>query len=180
MKVEEKNVVIVDYTGKFDDGTVFDSSKNHGKPLEFQMGEKMVIPGFENALIGMEKGQEKEIVLKPEEAYGERREELVQKAPRDQLPKDQEPKEGMMLIMTSPEGHRIPAKITAVDEKEVTLDMNHPLAGKTLHFTLKVVDVKPEGEMKAEGCGSGECGSGNCGDKDSEKEGCGSGGCGNC
>ena len=80
-----------------------------------------------------------------------------------------------MLIMTSPEGHRIPAKITSVDEKEVTLDMNHPLAGITLHFTLKVVDVKAEGEMKAEeeGC----CGSGSCGDKEkgdeSKKEGCG-------
>ena len=71
MKVEEKNVVIVDYTGKFDDGTVFDSSKNHGKPLEFQMGEKMVIPGFENALIGMEKGQEKEKSAKPGSAEGD-------------------------------------------------------------------------------------------------------------
>lgn len=176
MKVANGNKVKVDYTGKFDDGTVFDSSEKHGAPLEFQMGTKMVIPGFEEALLGMEKGEEKEITIKPADAYGERNEQMMQKVPRDQLPKDQEPQVGMMLIMTSPEGHKIPAKISEVTDKEVTLDLNHPLAGKTLHFTLKVVDIAEGGEVKE--CSGGGCGSGKCEDKKEEKEGCcGSGSC---
>lgn len=140
MKVEKGNKVKVDYEGKLENGTVFDSSKGKD-PLEFEVGSGMVIKGFDEAVIGMEKGEEKEVTIPPKEAYGEPNPDLVKKFPRDKLPQDQEPKVGMMLTLGTPTGQQLPAKITAVDDKEVTLDINHPLAGKTLIFTIKVVDI---------------------------------------
>ncbi|MBW2977534.1 peptidylprolyl isomerase [Candidatus Woesearchaeota archaeon] len=142
MPVKEGDKVKVEYEGKLDDGTVFDSSEKHGgKPLEFQIGSKQVIPGFEKALIGMEKGEEKEIKLKPAEAYGDPNPELVKKIPKDKLPTDKELKPGMMLSIGLPTGQQIPARITEIGDKEVTIDLNHPLAGKNLNFKLKVVDI---------------------------------------
>lgn len=141
MAIKEGDTVKIDYTGKFEDGTEFDSSKNHGQPLEFKVGAKQVVPGFENAVIGMEKGEEKEFTLKPTEAYGEHQEEMIRPFPKEQFPKDQEPAVGMTIGVGLQNGHQIPAKIVKVDDKEVTLDMNHPLAGKTLIFNIKVVDV---------------------------------------
>ena len=88
----------------------------------------------------MEKGDEKEITLKPQEAYGEHNDQLLKKVPREQLPNEPEPKPGMMLALGTPDGRQFPAKIAAVDDKEVTIDLNHPLAGKTLIFKLKLVD----------------------------------------
>ena len=142
MKVAKGNVVQVEYTGTLEDGTVFDASSNHGKPLEFTVGAGMLIKGFDEAVIDMKVDEEKEITLTPENAYGPVRDELYKKIPRDQLPKEQEPKVGMMLGMQLPTGQQVPVKITEVNEKEVTIDLNHPLAGKTLNFKIKVVDVK--------------------------------------
>ena len=141
MPVKEGDTVKIEYTGTFEDGTVFDSSEQHGKPLEFEVGKGMVIPGFENAVIGMEKDQEKEVKVTPENAYGQPNPKLVQKVPRDKLPKEQEPKAGMFLAIGTPDGQKVPAQIKEVDEKEVTIDLNHPLAGKTLNFKIKVVEV---------------------------------------
>ncbi len=150
MKVEKGNIVQVEYTGTLDNGDVFDASKNHGKPLEFEVGSGQLIKGFDEAVIGMEKGEEKEIKLEPANAYGEVRQELFKKIPRDQLPKEQEPKVGMMLGMQLPTGQQVPVKITAVDEKEVTIDLNHPLAGKKLTFKIKVVGITEKKEEKTE------------------------------
>lgn len=141
MAVKKGDKVKVEYTGTLEDGTVFDASEKHGAPLEFEVGSGMVIKGFDEALVGMEKGEEKEVTIKPEQAYGDPNPEMVKKIPREQLPKDQEPKAGMMLIMSLPNGQQLPAKITEVSDKEVTLDLNHPLAGKTLKFKLKVVEI---------------------------------------
>jgi FKBP-type peptidyl-prolyl cis-trans isomerase 2 len=141
MQVKEGDTVKVDYTGKFDDGTVFDSSEGK-QPLEFEAGAGRVIKGFDNAVIGMKKDEEKEIKLKPEEAYGESKPELIQKVPKDQFPPEPKPELGMMLLLKSKEGNQFPAKITEISDKEITLDMNHPMAGKNLNFTIKVVDVK--------------------------------------
>ncbi len=141
MKAKEGSKVKIEYEGKLDDGTVFDSSEKHGKPLEFEIGEGMVIKGFENAIIGMEKGQEKEITIKPEEAYGQHNDQLIKKIPREQLPKEPEPKKGMMLAIGTPDGKQFPATIVEVTDKEITLDLNHPLAGKTLHFKIKLVEI---------------------------------------
>jgi len=143
MKAKNGSKVKVDYEGKLDDGTIFDTSKHgdHSHPLEFEIGKNMVIKGFEEAVIGMEKNQEKEITLKPEEAYGQPNKEMLKKIPKEKLPKDPEPKPGMMLAIGTPDGKQFPAKITKVTDKEVTLDLNHPLAGKTLHFKIKLVEI---------------------------------------
>lgn len=141
MAVKKGDKVKVEYTGSLDDGTVFDSSEKHGKPLEFEVGAGQVIKGFEDAIIGMEKGQEKDIKLKASEAYGEYNDQLKKKIPRAQLPKEPEPKEGMMLALGTPDGKQFPAKIVEVSDSEVTLDLNHPLAGKTLSFKLKLVEI---------------------------------------
>jgi len=140
MPVKKGDQVKVEYTGTLEDGSVFDSSENHGKPLEFEAGSGQVIKGFDDAVIGMEKSQEKEITLQPAEAYGDVNPELMKEVPRDKLPQDQEPKEGMMLALGLPNGQQMPAKIVKVDENSVTLDLNHPLAGKVLVFKIKVVD----------------------------------------
>ncbi len=140
MKIENGNKVKVHYVGTFDDGTKFDSSEGK-EPLEFTIGEKKVIPGFENALIGMEKGEEKQIKLLANEAYGEKNPQMVQEIPKTSLPKDLEVKEGMMLMLKTPEGQQLPAKVVENKETTIMLDMNHPLAGKNLNFDLKVEEV---------------------------------------
>jgi len=149
MPVEKGNRVKVEYTGTFDDGTVFDASEKHGKPLEFEAGGKQVIKGFDDALIGMEKGQEKQIKLAPKDAYGDPNPELVKKVPRDKLPEG-ELKPGMMLGVGLPTGQQVPAMITEVSDSEVTIDLNHPLAGKTLNFKIKVVDIAEGKEEETE------------------------------
>ena len=133
--------VSLEYTGTLDDGTVFDSSDKHKTPLEFEVGSGQVIPGFDKAVTGMKKGEEKKFTLQPSEAYGERKPELTHVVPRSQLPKDHEPKKGMMLAVATPDGRQIPATITEVKGGNVTLDMNHPLAGKALTFNIKVVGI---------------------------------------
>lgn len=140
MTIKQGDKVKVEYTGTFESGEVFDSSKGRD-PLEFEVGARQVIPGFDQAVVGMKKGEEKEVSIKPKDAYGEPRPELKQDIPRSSLPQDQEPKEGMGLMLSSPQG-KIPAKIINVTEEKVTIDMNHPLAGRTLNFKIKVVDIK--------------------------------------
>lgn len=149
MEVKKGNKVKVDYEGKFENGEVFDSSKHgdHAHPIEFVAGDGMVVPGFDKAVLGMKKWEEKEFKVTPEEGYGQPDPKLTREIPRDVLPKEQEPKEGMMIVMGMPNGHQIPAKIKSVQEKTVTLDLNHPLAGKTLVFNIKIMDVS---EVKVE------------------------------
>jgi len=148
-EVKKGDKVKVEYTGKLEDGSVFDSSEGKA-PLQFEVGAQQVIPGFDKAVEGMKKDEEKEFTLKVDEAYGPVKEELKQEIPRDKLPKDPEPKEGMMLMMQAPTGQQIPAKITKVADDKVTIDINHPLAGKDLTFSVKVVGVNEPEEEKAE------------------------------
>jgi FKBP-type peptidyl-prolyl cis-trans isomerase 2 len=139
MKVEKGNKLKVEYTGTLEDGTVFDSSEKHGQPLEFEVGAGQLIKGFDEGVIGMEKGEEKEITIPADQAYGQPRDELVQKVPKDKLPADI--KEGALLISKLPNGQQIPAKIVKIEDKEVIVDLNHPLAGKTLKFKVKVLEI---------------------------------------
>lgn len=141
MAVKKGDNVKVEYTGTFENGEVFDSSEKHGKPLEFEVGAGKMIRGFDEAVLGMEKDQEKDIKLKPSEAYGEPDPQLIRKFPREQFPKEHEPKEGMMLMLRAKDGQQIGAFIKEAGEKEITLDMNHPMAGKTINFRIKVVDI---------------------------------------
>ena len=142
-KVEKGNFVKVDYIGKFDDGEVFDSSKhgNHSHPLEFQVGSGQVIKGFDNAVMGMKVGETKNFSIGSKEAYGEYREEMKKEIPRNALPKEQEPRVGMILVMQTPQGQQFPAKIVHVGENTVTVDLNHPLAGKKLNFEIAIAGI---------------------------------------
>jgi len=141
MSLKNGDNVKVEYTGMLEDGTVFDSSEKHGKPLEFEIGKGMIIHGFEKAVMEMKVGEEKEVKLKPSEAYGESNPELVKKIPREHLSKEQEPKPGMILLLSLPTGQQVPVKIIEVSDKDVSIDLNHPLAGKTLKFKIKLVSV---------------------------------------
>lgn len=139
--VKKGDSIKVEYEGRFEDGTVFDSSKKHGTPLEFKVDSGQVVKGFDDAVTGMEVGEEKEFTIKPEQAYGEYNEKLKQKVPKDKLPPGHEPKEGMVLLLSTPQGQQMPVRIVAVNENDVTLDMNHPLAGKTLIFKIKILEI---------------------------------------
>ena len=143
MKIKKGHNVTLEYEGKLETGEVFDSSRHgdHSHPLTFKVGENQVIAGFEKAVIGMELNQEKEFTINPEEAYGEYKEELKQKIPRDNIPKEQKLEKGMVLILRDPNGRQIPVKITDLDEESITLDLNHPLAGKKLIFKIKITDI---------------------------------------
>jgi FKBP-type peptidyl-prolyl cis-trans isomerase 2 len=145
--VKKGDIVKIEYEGKLEDGTVFDSTARHnGELLEFEAGAGRMIKGFDDAVIGMKKGEEKTIRIRPEEAYGHVNPVLIQKLPRDQLPKEPEPKAGMMLVATMPGGEQIPTKIAKVEKDCIILDFNHPLAGKTLVFKIKVADIKEKKE----------------------------------
>ena len=133
--------VKVHYTGTFDDGKVFDSSEGK-EPLEFTIGESQVIAGFENGVKDMKLDEEKTIKIKPEEAYGERHQQLIVKIPRDKFPAELNIEVGGRLVLKSPEGQNIPAVVSEVKKDVVVIDLNHPLAGKELTFKIKVVEVK--------------------------------------
>lgn len=132
--------VNVHYTGKLDDGSVFDSSEGRD-PLTFTLGQKQVIPGFEEGVLGMAVGDLKTVDIPPENAYGPKQTGLVQKIPRNQLPEDIKPEVGQKLQMQSPEGQTIPVVVSDIDEESLTIDANHPLAGKTLHFNLRLESI---------------------------------------
>lgn len=132
--------VRVHYTGKLENGEVFDSSEGR-EPLEFTIGEGMIIPGFENAVSGLEVGAENSITIPPEEAYGAPRLELINNVNREHLPQEIEPVVGMQLQATAQDGSAMPVTITAVTEESVTVDANHPLAGRTLLFDIKLVEI---------------------------------------
>ena len=138
--VQEDSTVKVHYTGKLKDGSVFDSSTERG-PMEVTLGQGKLIPGFENALIGMKAGEKKTVTIPVDQAYGPHREELVKEIDRGKLPPDQEPEVGQTLYSRGPEGRGIPLKILEVKEKTVILDANHPLAGQDLIFDLEVVEI---------------------------------------
>lgn len=138
MAIKKGDTVKVEYHGTFDDGTVFDSSVGRD-PLEFKAGEGQVIKGFDDAVIGMETGQEKNVKIKPDHGYGNIVDSLVRTFPRSQFPKEPEPKEGMMILLASNDGRKFPARIVKADASNVTIDLNHPLAGKNLNFKIKIV-----------------------------------------
>jgi len=138
-QAKEGDTVKVHYTGKLDDGTVFDSSRER-EPLEFVIGNKQIIPGFENGIIGMDIGESKTIVIPPEEAYGPRHPGWPRTVKKEQLPEGLTPQVGGILQVQQPDGGVIQVVIANVGEDEITLD-NHPLAGQALHFDVELVEV---------------------------------------
>ena len=133
--------VSVHYTGRLEDGTVFDSSRD-GEPIEFQLGSGTVIPGFDSAVQGMAVGEQREVRIAPEDAYGARRDDLRVPVPREQFPPGVEPEVGRTLAVQVAPGQDALATITDVDESSVTLDLNHPLAGETLVFDIELVGLR--------------------------------------
>jgi len=140
-KVENGNTVKVHYTGTLKDGSVFDTSAER-EPLEFKLGEGQLIPGFEKAVIGMEEGEKTKVDIPVKEAYGEAREDLIINVPKDQLPEDVQPEVGMQLQVNQPDGQPVPVRIAEISDDELTLDANHPLAGKDLAFEIELVEIK--------------------------------------
>jgi peptidylprolyl isomerase len=134
------NTVKVHYTGKLDDGTVFDSSVNR-EPLEFTIGDGKLIPGFDNAVNGMKVGEKSTVKIPAEEAYGPHYEQLVQIVNRTDLPPELKPEVGQHLEAVQQDGNVINVTVTNVDEKSITIDANHPLAGKELTFELELVEI---------------------------------------
>ena len=141
LMAKDGNTVKVHYTGKLDDGTIFDTSAER-EPLEFTLGEGTLIPGFEEAVKGMQVGQSKVVNIPADQAYGQRRDELVMIIDQAQLPKDLEPEVGQRLQMQQVDGRTAVVIITEVAETTITVDANHPLAGKDLTFDLKLVEIR--------------------------------------
>jgi peptidylprolyl isomerase len=139
-KAQSGDTVRVHYTGKLEDGTVFDSSRER-EPLEFTLGGGKLIKGFENAVEGMSAGESSAVRIPAAEAYGLRREELVLNIPRDKFPPAIEAREGVMLSLRQPDGGMLEAEITKVEEQSVTIDANHPLAGKDLIFDIELLEL---------------------------------------
>jgi len=135
------DTVQVNYTGKLADGTVFDSSVGR-EPLEFTLGAAQVIPGFEKAVFGMKVGEKKTVTIPVDEAYGPRRDDMVGELPREKLPSDLAPEVGQQLIMARPDGGKTIGTIISVSDNTVTIDANHPLAGKDLTFEIELVKIK--------------------------------------
>jgi peptidylprolyl isomerase len=132
--------VKIHYTGKLNDGTVFADSKK-SEPLEFTLGAGQIIPGVDEAVQGMEPGQSKTVTIPPEKAYGPRQEGLTKDIPKGDLPEGMQPQVGQSLKVDRPNGEPMIVSITAVSDSNITVDANHPLAGKDLDFKLELLEV---------------------------------------
>lgn len=139
-QAKEGDTVKIHYTGKLNDGTVFDTSEG-SDPLSFTIGNGQVIPGFEEAVIGMAENEKKNVTIPPDKAYGERNEEMVINVPRKQVPPDINPETGQRLQMQGPNEQMIIVEVTEVSDESITLDANPPLAGKDLIFDIELVEI---------------------------------------
>ncbi len=139
-QAKQGDTVKVHYTGKLEDGSVFDSSADRG-PLEFTIGENVVIPGFEESVVGMEIGQSITTHIPVEKGYGPRREDMILEITRDRLPEEMEPTIGESLFVRLQDGRELPVKIAEVEGETVKLDANHPLAGQPLVFDIELVEI---------------------------------------
>lgn len=139
-QVKEGDTIKVHYTGKFNDGSVFDSSAGHD-PLEFKVGEGRVISGFEEAVVGMSPGDTKEVKISADRAYGSSKDDMIVQIDRNQIPPDIKLEVGLQLRVTRPDGQPAIVTVTELSDSGVTLDANHPLAGKDLTFEIELVEI---------------------------------------
>ncbi len=135
------DTVRVHYTGTLSDGNVFDSSLER-EPMEFTIGEGKVIPGFESAVNGMKVGETKTVTIPPDQAYGQRDENRLIEIDKAQLPPDLNPEIGQQLQMRQADGQTMIVSVNDVSDKGITVDANHPLAGKDLTFKIELVEIK--------------------------------------
>lgn len=141
MQVQQGDVVGVRYTGRLDNGEVFDSNEGNGDPLEFRVGASQVIAGFEAAVMGLRKGDARTVRIEPAEAYGARDERLIQKLEK-KLFDGQDVDVGMHLDLEDESGNVYHADVIKVDDAVVTVDLNHHLAGQALTFDIKVESIQ--------------------------------------
>ena len=139
-KVKINDTVKVHYTGTLSNGQVFDSSLER-EPLQVQLGQQQLIPGFENGLVDMEVNEKKTITIPKEEAYGEVRKELFHNIPKEELPDHIKPEVGLELIAKNPDGSEQPLRVAEVNEDHIVIDANHPLAGHDLIFDLELIEI---------------------------------------
>lgn len=139
-QAQNGDTVKVHYTGKLEDGTVFQSSEG-GDPLEFQLGQQQILPGIEKAVVGMDVGESKTTTIPADDALGPHRPDLVAVVPRAELPDDIQPEVGQQLLMREASGQELRVLVTDTDADSVTLDGNHPLAGRDLTFDLQLVEI---------------------------------------
>jgi peptidylprolyl isomerase len=143
MTAHAGDTVRVHYTGKLKDGNVFDTSTGRD-PLQFTLGKGEVIPGFEKAIDGMEKGESRTVEVESEKAYGPHRDELIMAVPRDQFPDDAAPEVGKRVRVGTNDGGEYTMTIVEISNENVTLDANHPLAGENLVFDITLEDIVAE------------------------------------
>ena len=129
------------YRGTLDDGTQFDCSYDRGEPIEFTCGAHQMIAGFDAAVEDMEVGEKKTVHIPAQDAYGERRDDLILQFPAAQVPNIDEIKVGDKLFLSGPGGQPVPVSVLNVDEKGILLDANHELAGKDLNFEIELVEI---------------------------------------
>lgn len=134
------DTVAIHYTGTLADGSQFDSSEGRD-PLRFTLGSGQIIAGLDAAITGMSQGEKKSVTIAADEAYGDHRPEAVQAVPRAQIPAEIPLEVGGGLQVQTPDGQTIPVTVTSVTDEEVTLDANHPLAGKDLTFAVELVEI---------------------------------------
>jgi peptidylprolyl isomerase len=160
-KVENGLFVSVDYKGTLQSGQVFDTSEGH-QPLEILMGAGQMIKGFEEQLMGMALNERKVFTVAPDDAYGQRNADLMHSVPRSEIPPDMNMQVGMIVGLTTPEGRQVPARIAQMDDTQLTLDLNHPLAGESLTFEIEVVGISSAATQESMSCDCGSECSGDC------------------
>jgi FKBP-type peptidyl-prolyl cis-trans isomerase 2 len=156
----EKDLVIVSYEGILASGEIFESSDDNA-PLAFQFGKNNLMPGFEKAILGMTINETKTFTIPSDEAFGPRRDDLTMTINKESFG-DQPLNPGMVVGMKREENgetHQIPATVVKIDDNQVTVDFNHPLAGQELTYKITLLDIKPPLDNKDDGCG---CASASC------------------
>jgi peptidylprolyl isomerase len=145
-QAQNGDTVKVHYQGKLRSGETFDSSDGR-EPLQFTLGSGQVIPGFDNGIQGMQVGDKKTIEIPVDQAYGEKRQDMLIEFPKDQFPAEMTPQVGEQLMMSDGSGQQFPVIIAEVREESVVLDANHPLAGQDLIFDLELVHIEPKSRI---------------------------------
>ncbi|MCB1112740.1 MAG: FKBP-type peptidyl-prolyl cis-trans isomerase [Chlamydiales bacterium] len=139
-EAKQGHKVKVNFTGKLDDGSVFDTSTGK-EPLEFTIGGGQILPHFEEAVVGMTIGDKKTFKIKADDAYGPHRPDLIVEVPKDRLPEGLSPEPEQYLQLDQGNGVVIPVRVVSVTDSTITIDANHPLVGKDLTFEIELIEV---------------------------------------
>ena len=148
MKIAENKVVTINYTLRDDDKTILDSAQD--SDFAYLHGAQNIIPGLESALEGKAVNDELSVSIAPADGYGERNDDMTQIVPKEMFGVDGDIQVGQQFHAASPEGHEIMVTVMAIDDENITVDGNHPLAGATLHFEVKVMDIRDASEEELE------------------------------